>query len=240
MRLLVSVRNAVEAEAALAGGADIIDAKEPLNGALGPVAPEVIRSIAAKVAGSAPVSVALGDVGIDDIAEGLVTATRAGAAFVKVGFAGRHRVAAHLTISNLIGHAGLIAVAYADYLSADAPSPDDIIELGRRMKAQGILLDTCDKTGPGLPALMSLPSLCSFVARARSCGQVVALAGKLTADDIDLVCEAGADIVGVRSAACDGGRSGVVTATRVRMLRMSLDRWRQRRPVLTSRRGHVH
>ena len=37
MRLLVSVRNAEEAESALQGGADILDAKEPANGALGKV-----------------------------------------------------------------------------------------------------------------------------------------------------------------------------------------------------------
>lgn len=67
-----------------------------------------------------------------------------------------------------------------------------------------------------------------------------ALDSLLTQQTDRLVCEAGADIVGVRSAACDGGRSGVVTAARVRMLRKFLDRWRERRPVLTSRRGHVH
>ena len=33
--LLVSVRSALEAEAALQGGADIIDVKEPMNGPLG-------------------------------------------------------------------------------------------------------------------------------------------------------------------------------------------------------------
>ena len=35
-RLLVSVRSAEEAEIALAGGADVIDVKEPRRGALGP------------------------------------------------------------------------------------------------------------------------------------------------------------------------------------------------------------
>ena len=39
MRLLVSVRDAAEAHAALAGGADIIDAKEPALGPLAPVSP---------------------------------------------------------------------------------------------------------------------------------------------------------------------------------------------------------
>ena len=37
MRLLVSVRSAEEAAAAVMGGADIVDAKEPALGSLGPV-----------------------------------------------------------------------------------------------------------------------------------------------------------------------------------------------------------
>src|SRR4051812_47948913 len=42
MELLVSVRSAKEVEAALAGGADIIDAKEPSRGSLGAVSPKVL------------------------------------------------------------------------------------------------------------------------------------------------------------------------------------------------------
>ena len=61
MRLLVSVRAGHEVAAALAGGADIIDAKEPARGSLGPVAPEVLRAISARVPESVPLSVALGD-----------------------------------------------------------------------------------------------------------------------------------------------------------------------------------
>ena len=70
MRLLVSVRNAAEAAAALAGGADIVDAKEPLNGALGPVGHGMLASITATIGGSAPVSAALGEFARDDIAGG--------------------------------------------------------------------------------------------------------------------------------------------------------------------------
>ena len=46
MRLLVSVRSAAEVAAALAGGADIIDAKEPSRGGLGAVDPEDLEAIA--------------------------------------------------------------------------------------------------------------------------------------------------------------------------------------------------
>jgi uncharacterized protein (UPF0264 family) len=228
MRLLVSVRDATEAAAALAGGADIVDAKEPLNGALGPVAAEVLHAIAATVAGAAPVSVALGDAGTDDIGLGMQAAVTVGAAFVKVGFAGTqdgHRVSQEVsTLAHLVGSPALILVAYADHESADAPSPDTLIVLGQRLRARGILLDTCDKRGPSLTTLMSERSLRAFVTRAQSAGQLVALAGRLTVDDFDMVLRTGADIVGVRGAACDGGRAGVVSAARVHALRRQIDR----------------
>ena len=49
MRLLVSVTSAAEASAALAGGADVIDAKDPRRGALGAVSPQTLRAILAAV-----------------------------------------------------------------------------------------------------------------------------------------------------------------------------------------------
>jgi len=59
--LLVSVRSVEEVSAALAGGADIIDAKEPARGSLGRVTPAVLSAIAARTPASVPLSVALGD-----------------------------------------------------------------------------------------------------------------------------------------------------------------------------------
>src|SRR5207244_7336185 len=43
--LLVSVRSAAEAETALAGGADVVDVKEPRRGALGPADPSVWKQV---------------------------------------------------------------------------------------------------------------------------------------------------------------------------------------------------
>ena len=89
MQLLVSVGSAVEALAALAGGADLIDAKDARAGALGPVSIEALGEIHTAVAGERPVTAALGDAD-DEIAIEHVARTFAatGAAFVKVGFAG--------------------------------------------------------------------------------------------------------------------------------------------------------
>jgi hypothetical protein len=229
MRLLVSVRNASEASAAVAGGADIVDAKEPSNGPLGQVSPAALASIASAVAGGAPVSAALGEVCRDDIVRGAHAATRVHAAFVKVGFAGmRGRLDAAVgALASAAAHtsaAGLVLVAYADYEKIEALSPDEVIALADRSGAAGVLIDTCDKCGPGLTTLMTADSLRTFVTRARGSGRIVAVAGSLTIEDLERVHDAGADIAGVRGAACDNGRNGMVSESRVRALGRALRR----------------
>ena len=67
MRLLVSVADVEEAAAALAGGADVIDAKDPRAGALGAVQARVLREIRAGIGDARPVTAAIGD-GSDEIA----------------------------------------------------------------------------------------------------------------------------------------------------------------------------
>src|SRR5262245_13850027 len=60
-RLLVSVRSAAEAHAALAGGADLIDVKEPSRGPLGRADDSVISAVLVAVHGRRPVSAAMGE-----------------------------------------------------------------------------------------------------------------------------------------------------------------------------------
>ena len=58
---LASVRDAEEAELALGAGADIVDLKDPGQGALGALAPDTIAACVRHVAGRAPVSATIGD-----------------------------------------------------------------------------------------------------------------------------------------------------------------------------------
>jgi len=230
MRLLVSVTCAAEAPAALEGGADLIDAKDSLAGALGAVSAQVLREIYAAVARRRPVTAALGDAGdeaaIEDAARSWVAA---GAALVKVGFAGiasADRVATLTTAAvrgaraATDGNGGVVAVAYADADRAASLAPADLVEIAARAGAQGLLLDTADKDGPGLRGLIAPGELAAWVAEGHDAGLFIALAGQLTADDLPFVRDAGADIAGVRGAACDGGRTGRVTADKVRLLRL--------------------
>ena len=84
-RYLVSVRSPDEARIALAGGADIVDAKEPSHGALGAVSPAAIAAIVEVVAGARPVSATIGDCDLEDAAERVRATAGLGVNYVKVG-----------------------------------------------------------------------------------------------------------------------------------------------------------
>src|SRR5207237_9523523 len=87
MRLLVSVRGPLEARAALAGGADVIDAKDPACGALGAVSAERLAAIRRTVGAARPVSAALGDAR-DEGTVAAAAAAAAGAGCGEAGFGG--------------------------------------------------------------------------------------------------------------------------------------------------------
>jgi uncharacterized protein (UPF0264 family) len=229
MQLLVSVATAAEASVALAGGADLIDAKNPLAGALGPVSTDVLREIHATVAGARLVTAAIGDAGDDiEIERAAAAFAAAGATLVKVGFAG---IMSASRVERLIMAAvrgartgsddtgGVVAVAYADADRVASLAADVLVDVAARGGATGILLDTADKSGPGLRQLRTPSALARWVAEAHEAGLLVALAGKLTAEDLAVVRDAGADIAGVRGAAFEGGRAGRVSADRVALLR---------------------
>ena len=222
MELLVSVRDIDEAAAAVAGGAGIIDGKEPAAGALGRVTPERLQEIAA-VAHPRLVTAALGDASTEDeIERAAATYARSGAALVKIGFAG---AASRTDVERFLVAASrgatrerVIAVAYADYVLADSVPPADVVEAAIRAGVRGVLLDSATKAGAGTLDLYTPAALRSLVSDAKRGGLLVAMAGKLGVEDLRRVEDLGADVAGVRGAACEGGRNGRVTAAKVRDL----------------------
>jgi uncharacterized protein (UPF0264 family) len=230
MRLLVSVRSAAEAAAALEGGAHIIDAKEPSRGSLGPVSAPVLREIADQVPEEIPLSVALGDLAAaaqaSDILGELDLEPRTGGTFLKVGFAAG---SSEEVIRDLLGDAvnaaaslrcgpRLVAVSYADHACAGVPPPGAVSRLAIGAGASGLLLDTATKDGTGLLTWMTPQALALWVAQARHSGLLTALAGSLDIHSLDPALAARPDVIGVRGAACSGGRNGVVEISRVRRL----------------------
>ena len=90
-------------------------------------------------------------------------------------------------------------------------------EIAAIVGAAGVLMDPAFK-GTGLFELVSRDSVASWVAAAHGAGLLAALAGGLEGPDLQTAREAGADIAGVRGAACDGGRTGRVSVARVAAL----------------------
>jgi (5-formylfuran-3-yl)methyl phosphate synthase len=248
MQLLVSVRSVAEVGPALSGGADIIDAKEPSHGSLGPVAPFTLGEILALVPAERPFSVALGDLASPEEVFTAVAAlelpVRRAPTYLKIGFAGvRSPEIVTGILATAVGAVAekgsgalIVAVAYADAGRAGAIAPDLILGSAQAGGAAGVLLDTHTKDGNGLLAWCTLPELAGWVERARRKGLLTALAGALALENLEIVCAAGADVVGVRGAACKGGRQGRVTAHRVRALRQRLDAFGVYSPVHSSRR----
>ena len=211
MRLLVSVVSALEARRALAGGADIIDVKDPSQGPLGAPSPRVLSEVVTEVGGAAPVSVALGD--LPDLPHTAALAARGaalgGAAFVKVGLRGIATVDNAVALMRAVADAvapetAVIAAAYADAAALDPPAlaPEWLPDVVRRAGIAGALVDTFVKDGRGLYSWLSERELIDLIARTRGAGGHFAVAGQLTLGDLRRV---ETDVVGVRSAVCRGG-----------------------------------
>ena len=131
--LLVSVRSADEAQAALDGGATIIDVKEPALGSLGRASTETTIAVVKRVAGRAPVSAALGELGE---MRGLAGTTEqlclSGISYLKWGLGesspGWQRILIDTARKLAIPNPGClpVAVAYADWQQARSPSVDAV------------------------------------------------------------------------------------------------------------------
>jgi uncharacterized protein (UPF0264 family) len=234
MELLVSVRSAAEVEAALAGGADIIDAKEPTRGSLGPVSAEVLTGLVAQIPDEHPLSIVLGDlVNPEQVVatiRSLRLPLRTAPVYLKLGSAAvraAKQIEALLTCAVTASRAHpacplVVAVAYADATRAGTVLPDSVRVMAQRAGTAGILLDTQIKDGLGLLRWIAPRALARWVTSARAAGLITALAGGLGLEDLEAVAAAGPDVVGVRGAACEGGREGRISAARVRGLRRRL------------------
>jgi len=231
--LLVSVRDAAEAAAAVAGGAAIIDVKEPRRGPLGAADPQTAAAVARMVGGRVPWTMACGDLADAERAaastgaRSLVAAVEAALdrqvpppAAVKVGLAAAANTPWRPRLADLFAPlpAGVerVAVAYADWERAAAPPPAEVIAAAREAGCGAVLIDTFDKGAAGLFGCCGTDAAAAWVRAARAAGLRVAVAGRIAMGEIRGAWELGPDVVAVRSAVCFNGREGTVRAELVR------------------------
>jgi (5-formylfuran-3-yl)methyl phosphate synthase len=232
-RLLVSVRSAAEVEAALAGGAALIDVKEPDHGALGRAADAVTADVVRAVGGRAPVSAALGELrdGPPELPPCLPSL-----AYVKYGLAGcaaeeeptwpEEMDARAEAVRRANPTCAVAVVAYADWRRARAPTPAEVCAFACRRSASGgrqppdaFLLDTWGKDGLTLLDWMSRVEVDHLCRVCRDAGVPIALGGSLSRSLIRALRPTAPDWFAVRGAACEGlQRTAAVDADKVRGL----------------------
>lgn len=234
-KLLVSVRSAAEAQLAMqgsTGGALIIDIKEPSHGPLGRADAKTIAEIAQVVQatdgvqvtkGKTILSVAMGELAeLEQLSMEQRTALLpTSVSYVKIGLAGeattdnwQDRLAA---MFKCFVHARPVPVAYWDAANVNAPSPDQTLDWAIKHAAAVFLIDTADKTAPGLFYKDDdLFHLTRLLKKAHAHGLPVALAGRLVGTSFSMAADLalapyGPEIVGVRTAACEQqNREGVI------------------------------
>ncbi len=234
MKLLVSVVNKGEVPAAIEGGAEIIDIKNPNEGSLGAASPWIIRDIIDEVGSRRQTSCAIGDV---PNLPGTVSLAAAGAAalhpdYVKIGLLGavsREQATKIMTsavraVQSTAPAVKVIACGYGDWTLVGSFSPLDLPAIACASGSDGILIDTINKDGRSLFDFLGMEDLKEFVGAAADMGLMSALAGSLRTHHASLLKTCSPDVVGIRGAACSNNdRSrGQLTPERIRAFRFKL------------------
>lgn len=217
MKLLVSVRSADEALAALEGGADLIDVKDPSRGPLGRADDSVISDIDEAVSGQRPISAAMGE-----LSDGVGLLPPARLDYVKFGLARCARIdwQKQLLALRSMSPATVVPTAYADGELAEAPNVIDVFQFAIDCHFPVVLIDTFAKDGRNVFSWLSFDFLSHWIGQLDACGGRVALAGSLSERETVLIQRLDPAWLAVRGAACrNGDRSLEICAERVRRLK---------------------
>lgn len=218
---LASVANLDEMETALACGVDIVDLKNPSEGALGAWPEDRLKEAVTRWRAHQPgpnLSATVGDHPLDAarLAAAAARTAASGVPLVKIGFAlPRHGAEAALApclaaLAPIARDTRLIAVLFADQ------APD--IELVPAFAAAGfagIMLDTADKAAGSLRAHLAEATLARFVELARRHKLMTGLAGSLKLADVAPLAALHPDYLGFRGALCAEGRTGALDPDRL-------------------------
>jgi uncharacterized protein (UPF0264 family) len=221
VRLLVSVRDLREAEIAVAAQVDWLDVKDPNQGPLGRPRFETASAIAQLAARLSPglrVSVALGEsreasmLELLDYVQHFDEATSFKLAFsnrnhgstseIPVDDDRRNWSLLFRELAGRLSRGRLIPVFYADREFARGPAWEAVVELASEVGGNRILIDTFNKDGRSLINHLNHDVLAEMIHFAAEQCISVAVAGSLRKSEIPTLMKVGADVIGVRGAAC--------------------------------------
>ncbi len=200
--LLASVTDPEEALLAAQAGVDLIDLKNPREGALGALPARHIQNIAKAIEGHC-LSATIGDLPLhpEEISAAVQATGELGVDYVKIGlFPGGDLEEVLTALKPLTKRFSLVAVLFADYLIA-LPLIETLAETGFK----GVMLDTAHKEKGSLTHIRHLDFLRRFITLAQHHGLLTGLAGSLKLEDIPRLLPLAPDYLGFRGALCQTG-----------------------------------
>ncbi len=234
-KLLISVRDPLEAALVRDAGVDWIDLKEPNAGSLGCPRLDVAQEVACLLSSHAQRSVALGelcDLNDNDFQVGEAFNSSSVASFaklfpvLKVGLSGCRSPQADWqsrfkAIAGELRERGseLIPVAYADAALCSAPELNDVLQLAKQLGSTHLLIDTFTKDGRSLLDWLPLEKLKITIAAARQFRCGIVLAGSLRIQDAQQLLALNPAALAIRGAVCQSnevnGRTTQIDSTKV-------------------------
>jgi hypothetical protein len=230
LKLLISPKNETEALEAIAGGADIIDVKNPKEGPLGANFPWVIKRVRQIAPANIEVSCTIGEAPNlpGSMALAALGAATIGVNYVKAGLYGLKTLEEAAYMMQSVAKAAkdynpsikVVASGYADAFRVSTVDPLLVPKIAHDAQADIAMIDTAIKDGKSIFTFLTKPQLRHFVDEAHDYNLKAALAGSLQKEDLPAVYALGADVAGVRGAACtlSDRVNGQITREKVREL----------------------
>jgi uncharacterized protein (UPF0264 family) len=221
-QLLISVTSTEEAALALVNGADIIDLKDPSQGALGALPLATIESVITFVNSKKPVSATIGDLPMQPAAilKGVSALAALKVDFIKIGFFESSDYQPCLTALQPLTSSGtkLIAVLFAEH--AYSPS---IIAAIKQAGFIGIMLDTANKNGLTLMDHYSTEQQLEFSQQVFEHDLLLGLAGSLQLKHVAIAKKVNPTYIGFRGGVCNNNqRQQSIDGDKIRAIRNAL------------------
>lgn len=201
--MLASVTSITEANIVLNENVDIIDLKNPNEGALGALETNIVSAIVNSVNGIIPTSATIGDIEPCDanLFQRIIKMANTGVDFVKVGL---FDIAPPDNFIQTINNAGSNNISIVIVLFAEDYSNQDTLKRLLDCDIKGVMLDTKNKSDKNLCSLLDYRVLEEFVNLAKTHDLLTGLAGSLCLEDIDRLLNLEPDYLGFRGALCSG------------------------------------
>ena len=220
---LASVDNLEDAITVSEHGADIIDLKDPSQGALGGLTIESIHNIVDHLWEKSIVSATVGDLDADVslILDSIEKVADTGVDYVKVGMFSQAHIDKCLPTFEYHARRGIkiIAVLFAD-VNFDI---QQTVKICKKAHLTGVMMDTAGKNAGSLLLHRDINELSNFLHTAKNLGLLTGLAGSLREKDIQKLLPINPDYIGFRTALCkDLKRTERISADSVIRIRNSI------------------